>query len=88
VVGHAVSSTICLSLFVRGAGSVIQHLVANDGNTQPKLFRAGITSSSYLPPQYTYNHSIIEVKVHLNRLVSLTDVLHQEVFEWVAQEAG
>ena len=55
---------------------MIQHLVANDGNTQPKLFRAGIASSSYLPPQYTYNHSIIEVRLYPNRLVSLVDVLH------------
>ncbi|KAF5360608.1 hypothetical protein D9756_005152 [Leucocoprinus leucothites] len=43
-----------------GAGSIIQHLIANDGNTQPKLFRAGITSSTYLPPQYAYNSRIPE----------------------------
>lgn len=55
---------------------MIQHLVANDGNTQPRLFHAGIASSSYLPPQYTYNHSIIEVRPYPDILVSLVDVLH------------
>ncbi|KXN89295.1 Carboxylesterase 4A [Leucoagaricus sp. SymC.cos] len=39
------------------AGSVIQHIVANNGNT---LFRAAITSSTYLPPQYAYNDRIPE----------------------------
>ncbi|KAJ3568625.1 hypothetical protein NP233_g5590 [Leucocoprinus birnbaumii] len=43
-----------------GAGSVIQHVVANDGNTQPPLFRAAITSSSYLPSQYAFNDRIPE----------------------------
>lgn len=43
-----------------GAGSVVQHLIADDGNTQPKLFRAGIISSYYIPPQYAYNHWISE----------------------------
>ncbi|KAF5347259.1 hypothetical protein D9756_009943 [Leucocoprinus leucothites] len=43
-----------------GAGSVVQHLIANGGNTQPKLFRAGMLNSHYLPPQYPYNHRIPE----------------------------
>lgn len=43
-----------------GADSVIQHLIANDGNTQPKLFRAAMVNSYYLPPQYMYNHRIPE----------------------------
>ncbi|KAF8179591.1 alpha beta-hydrolase [Mycena galopus ATCC 62051] len=38
-----------------GAGSVIQHLVARDGKTSPKLFRAAMTSSTFLPSQYQYN---------------------------------
>ncbi|KAF5360641.1 hypothetical protein D9756_005137 [Leucocoprinus leucothites] len=43
-----------------GAGSVIQHLIANDGNTQPPLFRGAITSSTFLPSQYAFNHRIPE----------------------------
>nr|GAT44231.1 predicted protein [Mycena chlorophos] len=39
-----------------GAGSVFQHLVANRGKTQPQLFTAAITSSSYAALQYPYNH--------------------------------
>ncbi|KAH7906752.1 Alpha/Beta hydrolase protein [Hygrophoropsis aurantiaca] len=41
-----------------GAGSVLQHLVANGGNTQPPLFNAAITSSTFLPSQYNYNDRI------------------------------
>ncbi|KAG1740350.1 Alpha/Beta hydrolase protein [Suillus lakei] len=41
-----------------GAGSVIQHVVAHGGNTQPPLFRAVITSSTFLPSQYNYNDRI------------------------------
>ncbi|KAH0839491.1 Alpha/Beta hydrolase protein [Lanmaoa asiatica] len=44
-----------------GAGSVLQHVIAHGGNTQPPLFRAAITSSSYLPPQYNYNDRIPEL---------------------------
>ncbi|KZT64880.1 alpha/beta-hydrolase [Daedalea quercina L-15889] len=43
-----------------GAGSVIQHIIANGGQTTPPLFRAAITSSTYLPYQYYYNDSIPE----------------------------
>ncbi|KAJ3561270.1 hypothetical protein NP233_g10298 [Leucocoprinus birnbaumii] len=43
-----------------GAGSIIQHLIANDGNTQPRLFRGAMTVSTYLPPQYAYNSRIPE----------------------------
>ncbi|KAF5361010.1 hypothetical protein D9756_005128 [Leucocoprinus leucothites] len=38
-----------------GAGSVLQHIVADDGNTQPPLFHAAITSSTFLPSQYAFN---------------------------------
>ncbi|KAJ7132402.1 Alpha/Beta hydrolase protein [Mycena epipterygia] len=41
-----------------GAGSVIQHIVAQNGKTKPKLFRAAITSSTFLPSQYQYNDRI------------------------------
>ena len=44
-----------------GAGSVIQHIVANGGNTQPPLFNAAITSSTFLPSQYYYNDRLPQV---------------------------
>ncbi|KAG2359504.1 Alpha/Beta hydrolase protein [Suillus spraguei] len=44
-----------------GASSVIQHIVAHGGNTQPSLFRAAMTSSMFLTSQYNYNDRIPEV---------------------------
>lgn len=44
-----------------GAGSVLQHVIANGGETKPTLFRAAIASSTYMPPQYPYDHPINEV---------------------------
>ncbi|KAJ7254594.1 Alpha/Beta hydrolase protein [Mycena rebaudengoi] len=44
-----------------GAGSVLQHVVANNGQTKPQLFRAAIASSTYLLSQYNYNHRIPEL---------------------------
>ncbi|KAJ6585083.1 Alpha/Beta hydrolase protein [Mycena capillaripes] len=38
-----------------GAGSVMQHAIARNGETYPPLFRAAITSSTFLPSQYQYN---------------------------------
>ncbi|EIW83611.1 alpha beta-hydrolase [Coniophora puteana RWD-64-598 SS2] len=43
-----------------GAGSVFQHIIANGGNTQPPLFRAAMTSSTFFPSQYWYNGTIPE----------------------------
>ncbi|EIW78157.1 alpha beta-hydrolase [Coniophora puteana RWD-64-598 SS2] len=43
-----------------GAGSVLQHIIANGGNTQPSLFRAAMTSSTFLPSQYAYNDTVPE----------------------------
>ncbi|XP_006458946.1 hypothetical protein AGABI2DRAFT_115910 [Agaricus bisporus var. bisporus H97] len=43
-----------------GAGSVLQHVIANDGNTRPPLFRAAISSSTFLPSQYAFNDPIPE----------------------------
>ena len=45
-----------------GAGSVIQHIIAHGGQTEPPLFRAAMTSSTFLPFQYYYNDTIPEVK--------------------------
>ncbi|KAF7327297.1 COesterase domain-containing protein [Mycena kentingensis (nom. inval.)] len=44
-----------------GAGSVLQHIVSNGGNTEPQLFRGAITSSTFLPSQYRYNDRIPEL---------------------------
>ncbi|KAJ7909694.1 Alpha/Beta hydrolase protein [Mycena leptocephala] len=44
-----------------GAGSVLQQVVANGGKTKPQLFRAAITSSTFLPSQYKYNDRIPEL---------------------------
>ncbi|KAF9544962.1 alpha/beta-hydrolase [Agrocybe pediades] len=44
-----------------GAGSVLQHVVANGGFTFPPLFRAAMTSSTFLPSQYKYNDPIPEL---------------------------
>ncbi|KAJ7627839.1 Alpha/Beta hydrolase protein [Mycena polygramma] len=44
-----------------GAGSVLQHVVAHNGKTKPQLFRAAITSSTFLPLQYNYNDRIPEL---------------------------
>ncbi|KAJ6496021.1 Alpha/Beta hydrolase protein, partial [Mycena sanguinolenta] len=43
-----------------GAGSVVQHIVANGGRTKPQLFRGAITSSTFLPSQYKYNDRVPE----------------------------
>ncbi|KAJ7574029.1 Alpha/Beta hydrolase protein [Mycena floridula] len=45
---------------IKGGGSVLQHLIANGGETAPPLFRAAITSSAFLPSQYLYNDTIPE----------------------------
>lgn len=46
---------------ISGAGSVIQHVVAQGGKTRPPLFRSALTSSTFLPSQYHYNDRIPEV---------------------------
>lgn len=46
-----------------GAGSVIQHLVAHGGDTQPPLFRAAMTSSTFLPSQYNFDDPVPEVNI-------------------------
>ncbi|KAG6836906.1 hypothetical protein H0H93_001493 [Arthromyces matolae] len=44
-----------------GAGSVLQHVIAHGGKTSPPLFRAAITSSTFLPSQYAYNDPIPQI---------------------------
>ncbi|KAF8628592.1 hypothetical protein AX15_003815 [Amanita polypyramis BW_CC] len=43
-----------------GAGSVLQHVIAHNGNTQPPLFRGVIVGSLFLPSQYKYDDPISE----------------------------
>ncbi|KAJ6498372.1 alpha/beta-hydrolase [Mycena vitilis] len=43
-----------------GAGSVLQHIIANGGKTSPQLFRGAITSSTFLPSQYRYDDHVPE----------------------------
>ncbi|KAL5483591.1 hypothetical protein ACEPAI_8823 [Sanghuangporus weigelae] len=43
-----------------GAGSVLQHLVAHGGNTQPPLFHQATTSSTFLPSQYNFDDPVPE----------------------------
>ncbi|RXW25552.1 hypothetical protein EST38_g373 [Candolleomyces aberdarensis] len=43
-----------------GGGSVLQHLIANGGQTKPRLFRSAMLSSAFLPSQYYYNDRIPE----------------------------
>ncbi|KAK0496862.1 Alpha/Beta hydrolase protein [Armillaria luteobubalina] len=54
-----------------GAGSVLQQVIANDGKTFPPLFRAAITSSSFLPSQYAFNDAVPEFLY--NSVVSRTN---------------
>ena len=44
-----------------GAGSVLQHLVAHGGYTEPPLFRAAMMSSPFLPFQFAYDDAVVEV---------------------------
>ncbi|KAG7095864.1 hypothetical protein E1B28_006556 [Marasmius oreades] len=43
-----------------GAGAVLQHIIAEDGKTNPQLFRGAITSSTFLPSQYMFNDPLPE----------------------------
>lgn len=78
-----ISQILIDDLLKLGAGSVLQHIVAQDGKTHPPLFRAAMTSSTFLPSQYQYNDTVPEVifclstKLHL--LTKLSQTLYSEV---------
>ncbi|KAG6830003.1 hypothetical protein H0H92_002694 [Tricholoma furcatifolium] len=63
-----------------GAGSVLQHIVANGGKTSPPLFQSAITSSTFLPSQYQYNDQIPQTLydevVAQSNCSSASDTLH------------
>jgi hypothetical protein len=46
-----------------GAGSVIQHIIAEDGETTPQLFRAAMTSSTFLPSLHVFNDTVPQVRI-------------------------
>lgn len=59
---HSQSSVkLTIRALLKGAGSSIQHMLGNGGNTQPKLLKTIISSSSFLPSQYAYDDPIPEV---------------------------
>ncbi|KZP26472.1 alpha/beta-hydrolase [Athelia psychrophila] len=60
----------CSLTYLAGAGSVLQHIVANGGRTEPPLFRAAMTSSTFLPSQYP-GDSLIPTTIY-NRVANLT----------------
>ncbi|KAF5374363.1 hypothetical protein D9758_004717 [Tetrapyrgos nigripes] len=43
-----------------GGGSVLHHLTANDGQTNPPLFHGAMSNSMYLPPIYPHNDTMPE----------------------------
>ncbi|KAL4255105.1 AB hydrolase superfamily protein, partial [Pleurotus pulmonarius] len=51
-------------------GSVLQHVVARNGRTSPPLFRAAISSSSFLPSQHPFDGAVPE-RI-FSQVVSLT----------------
>ncbi|KAF7359803.1 COesterase domain-containing protein [Mycena venus] len=53
-----------------GAGSVLQQVIAHGGQTEPQLFRAAITSSTFLPSQYQFDDQIPEAFILLDDLFS------------------
>ncbi|KIY64476.1 alpha/beta-hydrolase [Cylindrobasidium torrendii FP15055 ss-10] len=48
-----------------GAGSVLQHVIADGGHTNPPLFKRAMISSSFLPPQFDYNGALPELITHI-----------------------
>ncbi|KAI5887766.1 alpha/beta-hydrolase [Schizophyllum commune H4-8] len=53
-----------------GAGSVLHHVIANGGKTEPPLFRKAMLSSLFIPPEYAYDDEVPESIYHslLNRI--------------------
>ncbi|KAF5354456.1 hypothetical protein D9758_012380 [Tetrapyrgos nigripes] len=45
-----------------GAGSILNHLTANDGQTSPPLFYGAMPNSMYLPLIYPYNDTMPEIR--------------------------
>lgn len=62
-----------------GAGSVVAQVIANGGNTQPKLFRNALASSPFWPKTYNYDapqaQSIYDTLANLTGCAKATDTL-------------
>ncbi|KAJ7576825.1 Alpha/Beta hydrolase protein [Mycena floridula] len=58
-----------------GGGSALQHIIANNGQTEPPLFRNAMSSSTYLPSQYWYNARIPEAIYQ--QVVSQSNCAHE-----------
>ncbi|TRM63328.1 Alpha/Beta hydrolase protein [Schizophyllum amplum] len=43
-----------------GGGSVLHHIIANGGNTNPPLFKKAMLSSLFVPPEYSFDDEIPE----------------------------
>lgn len=69
---------------------MLQHVVAHGGQTYPPLFRAAMTSSTFLPAQYHYNDPIPTVCHHDHYLTQITDmfVVLQALYNDFASGAG
>lgn len=48
-----------------GGGSVLQQVIAHNGQTNPPLFRAAMSSSTYLPSQHHFDDPVPEVRLFL-----------------------
>ncbi|KAF2169774.1 hypothetical protein M409DRAFT_20188 [Zasmidium cellare ATCC 36951] len=53
-----------------GAGSVVAQVIANGGNTQPRLFSKALASSAFWPKTYRYNSS--EAQTVYDKFAELT----------------
>lgn len=57
----------------------MQHLIAHRGNTQPPLFHAAMTSSTFLPSQYNYDDPVPEVSGAAALCVLLAMVAYRDI---------
>ncbi|KAF7335628.1 COesterase domain-containing protein [Mycena venus] len=72
-----------------GAGSVLQHVIANGGKTKPQLFRGAITSSTFLPPQYNYDDYVPEASYYpWGEMFSVLNTSFQWIFKQVVAQTN
>lgn len=77
-------------LNLSGAGSVLMHVIANGGNTQPPRFRAAMFSSTPLVEQYTFDNDILEVSVicSIGMASGVLNVLHSKFIRTPLSKPG
>jgi carboxylesterase type B len=66
-----------------GAGSVLQHIVAHGGKTDPPLFRASMMDSPFLPFQFGFNDTISEVRNDPITHYIVSEQLFRNCFLWL-----